>query len=51
MTARRVTLAGGLLITDDGDGVTREWDAVTHHHIRTQPAPNTPAASTAGRSL
>lgn len=33
MTARRVTPAGDRLVTDDGDGVTREWDAVTYRYI------------------
>ncbi|MBU8816390.1 hypothetical protein KL864_10780 [Mycolicibacterium goodii] len=51
MSARLVTAAGDRLVTDDGDGITREWDALTRRYIRTVPDPNTRAASTAGPSL
>jgi hypothetical protein len=35
MTSRMVSTVDARLSTDDGDGVTREWDAVTYQHIRT----------------
>lgn len=47
---RHTAQVGDRIRTDDGDGVTREWDAATHAYITTQPAPNTQAPSPERRS-
>lgn len=33
------------VVTDDGDGRLRYWDAATYRYVRTQASPDTPAGS------